>query len=185
VRKTVVKELMVPLSEYATVNIGATLYAAVMELDKSQEEFWRSRYLHRAILVLDENSEILGKISQVDVLRALEPKYRAIVDAGKISHSGFSPQFLKTMMNAFDLWEQPLADICKNAAAIRVKDFIYSPGKGEFVRENATLGEAIHQLVMGSHHSLIVMNDEDKIVGILRLTDVFERIFQTIKKCEM
>lgn len=176
---------MVPLSEYATVNKDATLYEAVMELEKSQGEFKRSGYRHRAILVFDENNEILGKISQMDVLRALEPKYREIGDTGKLPHSGFSPQFIKSMMNAFDLWKEPLADICKKAAAIRVKDFMYSPGKGEFVRENATLGEAIHQLVMGSHHSLIVMNDEVRIVGVLRLTDVFEKFSRTIKACRL
>jgi predicted transcriptional regulator len=87
------------------------------------------------------------------------------------------------MMNALDLWQKPLADICEKAASIKVEDFMYSPRQGEFVRENANLGEAIHQLVMGSHHSLIVVNDEEKIVGVLRLTDVFEKLSQTIKAC--
>ena len=34
-----VKDLMVPLSEYATVSEDATLYEAVAELEKAQEEF--------------------------------------------------------------------------------------------------------------------------------------------------
>ncbi|MGD8650338.1 MAG: CBS domain-containing protein [Desulfobacterales bacterium] len=178
-----VKELMVPLSEYAVVNKDATLYEAVIELEKSQKDFSRSSYRHRAILVLNENNEILGKISQMDALRALEPKYREIGDTGEVARSGFSLQFLKSMMNAFDLWQKPLADICKKAASIKVEDFMYSPRQGEFVRENANLGEAIHQLVMGSHHSLIVVNDDERIVGVLRLTDVFEKLFQTIKAC--
>ena len=146
-KKTIVKDLMVPLSEYATVNKDATLYEAISELEKSQEEFKRSRYRHRAILVLDENNEISGKISQMDVLKALEPKYREIGDIGKLPPSGFSLPFIKSMMNAFDLWEESLADICEKAAISRVEDFMYSPGEGEFVRENATLAEAIHQLV--------------------------------------
>jgi CBS domain-containing protein len=78
VRETIVKELMVPLSGYAVVNKDATLYESVIELKKSQKKFRRSPYRHRAILMLDENNEILGKISQMDVLRALEPKYRKI-----------------------------------------------------------------------------------------------------------
>jgi len=41
-KETTVKELMVPLSEYAVVNKDATLYEAVVELEKSQEEFRRS-----------------------------------------------------------------------------------------------------------------------------------------------
>jgi predicted transcriptional regulator len=183
VRETKVKELMVPLSEYAVVNKDVTLYEAVIELEKSQKEFRRSPYRHRAILVLDENNEILGKISQMDVLRALEPKYREIGDTGAIPRSGFSLQFLKSMMKTFDLWRGSLTDICKKAASIKVKDFMYSPSQGEFVEENTSIGEALHQLVMGSHHSLIVVNDEKKIVGVLRLTDVFEKLSQTIKAC--
>ena len=126
-KETIVKELMVPLSEYAAVNKDATLYEAVIELEKSQKEFRRSPYRHRAILVLDENNEILGKISQMDVLRALESKYQEIGDAGAIPRSGFSPKFLKSMMNEFNLWRGSLNDICKKAMSIKVKDFMYSP----------------------------------------------------------
>jgi CBS domain containing-hemolysin-like protein len=42
VNETPVKELMVPLSEYAVVNKDATLFDAVIELEKSQKEFRRS-----------------------------------------------------------------------------------------------------------------------------------------------
>jgi len=182
-KESTVKELMVPLSEYAVVHKDATLYDAVIELEKSQKEFRRSPYQHRAILVLNENNEILGKVSQMDVLKALEPKYRELGDNGALPRSGFSLQFLKSMMNTFDLWQGSLSNICKKAASIKVKDFMYSPRQGEFVRENQKIGEALHQLVMGRHHSLIVVNDEKKIVGVLRLTDVFEKFYQIIKTC--
>ena len=51
-----VKDLMVPLSEYATVTEGSTLFEAVMALEKAQEEFDsnHSKYHHRAVLVLDK-----------------------------------------------------------------------------------------------------------------------------------
>lgn len=39
-----VKELMVPLSEYATVPVGSTLFDAVLALEKAQEEFDRTKY---------------------------------------------------------------------------------------------------------------------------------------------
>ena len=68
-----VKHLMVPLDEYATVSEEATLFEAVVALEKAQEKLDRTRfkYLHRAILVYDKNNNIVGKISQLDVLRAL------------------------------------------------------------------------------------------------------------------
>jgi CBS domain-containing protein len=59
---------------------------------------------------------------------------------------------------------------------------MYTPGEGEYVSENASLGEAIHQLIMGHHQSLLVTRD-DKIVGILRLTDVFAAVFHRMKEC--
>jgi CBS domain-containing protein len=51
-----VKDLMVPLSEYATVSEDATLYDAVLSLEEAQEKFEdrHTRYRHRAILILDD-----------------------------------------------------------------------------------------------------------------------------------
>jgi hypothetical protein len=71
-----VKSLMVRLSEYATVPEAATLLEAVKTLRKAQDEFGRNRYQHRAILVFDGNNHIVGKLSQHDVIEALEPKYK-------------------------------------------------------------------------------------------------------------
>ena len=48
--------------------------------------------------------------------------------------------------------------------------------------EDASLDEAIHQLIMGHHQSLLVTRGE-KIVGVLRLTDVFAAVFHTMKEC--
>ena len=91
-----VKDLMVPLSEYATVAEDATLYEAVLALEEAQENFEdkHTRYRHRAILMLDKNGTVVGKLSQLDVLKALEPKYQEKVE-GKESHRlGISKSFM-------------------------------------------------------------------------------------------
>ena len=49
-----IEDLMVPLSEYATVTVGATLFDAVLALEKAQGEFDQTKYRHRAVLVLDK-----------------------------------------------------------------------------------------------------------------------------------
>jgi CBS domain-containing protein len=181
-----VEDLMVPLEEYATVSQEATLYEAVMALEKAQEKLARDRYLylHRAVLVYDENKKIVGKVSQLDVLRALEPKYGIMGDPGKLSRAGFSPQFLRSMLEQYSLFEKPFVDICATAAKMKVKEFMYMPSEGEYIEEKASLGNAIHQLVMGHHQSLLVTRDQ-KIVGILRLTDVFTEVFHVMKTREL
>lgn len=180
----IVKDLMVPIEEYATVSKEATLYEAVLELEKAQEHLDRERYhyLHRAVLVYDEKGRIVGKVSQLDALRALEPKYRDMGEPGSLSKAGFSTSFLRSMLQQYSLWDKPLSDICTKATQVKVKEFMHTPSEGEYVEEEATLEKAIHMLLMGRHQSLLVTRGED-IVGVLRLTDVFKDIFQRVKAC--
>ena len=180
-----VKDLMVPLEEYATVSEEASLLEAVLALEKAQEELDRTRYLylHRAVLVFNKENQIVGKISQLDVLKALEPKYKEVGDLQSLSRAGFSPEFLKSMMDQQKLWTPPLRDMCSKAAKVNVRDFMYTPTEREYVDEDVSLEEAIHMLVMGHHHSLLVTRD-GKIIGILRLTDVFVAIFDLIQTCQ-
>ncbi len=179
--KTVV-DLMVPLAEYATVSQEATLKEVIETLEKTQKEFdnSRDRHRHRAVLVYDENNYIIGKISQLDVLRALEPKYDLMGGSGSSSRFGFSAKFMKSLINQYHLWDDSLDEICKRAEGLKAKTFMYAPTEGEFVDKNASLGEAIHQLILGHHQSLIVTHKKD-IIGILRLSDVFVEICNTIK----
>ena len=179
-----VNELMVPLSEYATVSEDATLHEAVLALEKAQEKFEdkHTRYRHRAILILDKDQNVVGKLSQLDVLKALEPKYRDMLE-GKGSHRfGFSKKFMQSMLQEYHLFANPLEDICRKAGGKNVKEFMYTPEEGEYVEEDASLDQAIHQLVLGHHQSLLVTRDE-KIVGVLRLTDVFAAVFHKMKEC--
>ena len=181
-----VEELMVPLDEYATVSEEATLFDAVMALEKAQEKLDRTRYLylHRGILVYDKNKKIVGKISQSDVLRALEPKYQEMGDMRTLSRAGFSPQFLKTMLEKYSLCNRTFTDMCSKAAKIKIKDFMYIPTEGEYIDADASLCEGIHQFVMAHHQSLLVTR-EGEIIGVLRLTDVFKDVFQMMKTCQL
>jgi CBS domain containing-hemolysin-like protein len=62
---------------------------------------------------------------------------------------------------------------------------MYTPGKGEFVNENSTMDEAIHQMITERHHSLLVTagHDVHEIVGVLRLADVFEFVCDRMHEC--
>jgi predicted transcriptional regulator len=177
-----VKDVMVPVSAYATVSTEATLYDAVLALEKAQAEFDQDRYRHRGILVYDENAAIIGKINQTAILRALEPKYEQF-DMPR-SRYPFAPNFMKSLFAQYDLWNKPLDDICKKASQKRVEEFMERFDEGEIVEEETSLNEAIHMLVVGQLQSLLVTR-EGKITGILRLTDVFHEVLEKVKACEL
>lgn len=179
-----VKDVMVPLADYATVSEDANMFDAVLALEKAQSEFDQTRDRHRAILVYGNTGKIVGKISQLDLLKALEPKYEQIDADNKLSRFGYSMDYFKSIFKQHNLWSKPLNDICSKAATIKVKSFMYTPTEGEFVNADTGLNEAVHQLIMGCHHSLLV-TDHDNIVGILRLTDVFKRVTDAMKTCNL
>lgn len=179
-----VKDLMVPLSEYATVRLGSTLFDAVLALEKAQEEFDHTKYRHRGVLVLDGNDKVVGKLGQLDVLQALEPKYREMTEIGQLRRYGFSPKFIKNIKQQYRLLDAPLHDLCRKAAKIKVDDFMQTLSEGEYVEHSATLDMAIHQLVLG-HHMALLVTDGTQIKGILRLTDVFAAVFHFMKECEL
>ncbi|GAF88468.1 unnamed protein product, partial [marine sediment metagenome] len=82
-----VKELMVPLEEYATVSQEATLREAVLALEKAQMALDPSRHKHRAILVLDESGKVVSKITMKNILVALEPNYGKVESMGVLERS--------------------------------------------------------------------------------------------------
>jgi len=179
-----VKDIMTPLSEYGTISAEATLYEAAVALDKAQQEFERDRNRHRLLLIVDQDGGIQGKISQLDVLRALEPKGEHIEDSRLLRRFGVSRAYLKPMLKQCRFWEKPLMDLCKEAGRLKVKRLLHTPAEGEFVDENASLAEAIHQLDMGHYQSLLVTRGK-KIVGILRQSDMFKEVVETLSVCEL
>ena len=96
-KSILVKNLMVPLSEYATVDENATLSDALDTLEEAQAQFDKTIYRHRAILVCNKvTGKVIGKLSQLDVIRSLEPKYKLFMEENtspRTGHFGFSPKF--------------------------------------------------------------------------------------------
>lgn len=182
-QELMVKDIMVPLSAYAMVDSEATLFEAILALDRAQAAFDQSRYPHRAVLVLDQNQTVVGKISQFDILRALEPRYAEIGSPDTVSGAVFSPKFMQSMLAKYDLWQEPLEDICRRAGQLKASNFMTSFSQGEYIEERLLLREAIHQVVMGRYHSLLVVGKNGKISGLLRLTDLFQEISQAVKAC--
>ena len=179
-----VKELMVPLSEYATVPEGSTLFEAVLALEKAQEEFDHTKYKHLGVLILNKQKQVIGKLGQIDVLRALEPKDGELGEINKLGQFGFSSNFVRKLRTQRRMTAAPLKDLCSKASKLRVEDFMQTPSEGEFIDQEASLELAVMQLVMGHHISLLVTRGK-KIIGILRMTDVFAAVFHTMKECEL
>jgi DNA-binding response OmpR family regulator len=177
------QELMIPLDDYATVSEDASILEAFNALEEAQRSFHPDRYRHMAILVLDKDQHVVGKLSQHDIIQALEPQYREIKDRQTTAsdHFGFSPAFVEEVALQFTAWDRPLQNLYKKALEQKVRTFMYKPVDGDYIEVSATINETIHRLIVGKHQSLLVTDGPAGIVGIVRLTDVFELIHLRLK----
>jgi CBS domain containing-hemolysin-like protein len=175
-KEITIEDLMIPFNEYSRVSEDASLIEAIEALKNAQKKTNETMVPHRALLVYDKNDLIVGKISQIDILKALEYNSAKLVKLKNIAKYGFSQKAIQSLIGEHNLWESLLAKLDKIAAITKVKDIMQTPSEGEFVDNRAPLNEAIHQLATGRHQSLLVVS-KNKILGILRLAEVFNVIY--------
>jgi len=189
----IVKDMMVPLTGFVTVSEDDSLFDAVQALKEAFDTHDGMKSQRTAILVSGKDGKVVGKVSQLDIIRALEPKYDQMDSSRSMSRFGFNAKFISTMFDQFNLWNKPLDEICRKASRVKVKQFMYTLTEGEYVDQDASLNEAVHKLVIGSHQSLLVTKKQEKkekkkekeIVGILRSRDLFKEVCNRIDACEL
>ena len=168
-----IREIMVPVKEYAVVSHAATFYDAMKALDEAQYRVPAGRQPNRAVLVVDENNQFIGKIGQLAFLKALEPKYEMIGDLGKLSQVNLSSEFVASMMEHFRFFNDNLMVLCQRARTMKVKDIMHP--LTDSIDIEAPLREAVSMIVLHQELSLLV-TEKGKVVGLLRLSDVFDEI---------
>jgi CBS domain-containing protein len=173
-----VKDLMVSLDQCPVVPEDATLREAVLALEEAQKNLPPGRQPYRAVLVVDDKKRIAGKIGQLAVLTALEPRYSVIGDLESLSAAGVSEEFVSSMMEHYRFFQEDLRHLCSRTSRILVKE-VMRPVK-QSIDENATLPEAIHKMVIWQTLSILVTRGEE-VVGLLRLSDLFDAIAVELK----
>ena len=174
-----VKDLMVPLEGYAVVSEDKTLLDAVMALDEAIKKLPPGRQKHRAVLVLDKNKKVVGKIGHLAFLKALEPKYNVLGDLPALARVGVSQEFIESMMQNYHFFQDNLTDLCRRAGSLKARDVMHPVS--ESIDESATIAEGVHKLVMHQSLSILVTRKGD-VVGVLRISDLFEELTSEMRK---
>lgn len=179
-----VKDLMVPISEYAAVPVGTSLVEAIVMLERAQEVYAVNKYQHRVILVFDLDGHVVGKISQLRVLKALENVREFDNEIDDIRKFKFSEAFVSHIRDQFSTRNKLIKeDVLREVASKKVEKFMQTLTPGEYVSEDSPIDAAISKLVAGAHTSLLVTRSCE-IVGIIRITDVFAALFHEIASLE-
>ncbi|WP_373500312.1 CBS domain-containing protein [Desulfococcus sp.] len=178
-----VRDLMVPADKFPRISSHASFYEALAALETAQEKYLSGESEQRILLVEDEKKKIVGKLSPMDLLRGLETNYSRVDTEKTLSRFGFTG-ILESIRKDYHLWENPFKDLCRKAEAVQIKDFIKGISEGQSVGVEDPMAKCFHLFVMNRHDALFVF-EADRIVGLLRFSDVYREVSSTMKECHM
>ena len=171
VEKTV-REVMIPIEDYTTLNQDSTIKEAI---DKLRESFLAkvstSRIMetgHRSILVFDNRGKIMGILAIIDLLQAIMPGYLSAPKPSTADSIQYSPMF----------WTGMFQREVVRLGAKKIKD-VMSPAP-HTINADANLMEAAYTMVYQNKRRLTVM-DSGEVVGVIREQDLFFEIEKILR----
>jgi hypothetical protein len=176
-----VEELMVPLGEYVQLDENKTLYDAIMALRRLQKE--QKENIHTSVLIVTQEGSIATMLTILDIFRIMEPKYKDVEDID-LSRFGMQPGYVESILESFDLWANPLEDVCRKTTRIVLKDIEWEMIPRDVIDAEATLDLAVHRMIVNNKHSLLVKK-KDTFVGVLRSFDIFGTFCKAIEQCDI
>jgi predicted transcriptional regulator len=171
-----IKSLMLPLNDYAIINQDATLPEVLEALKLAEARLQPQRQPPRAVLVCDDRHRIVGQIGYLDFLEALEAKHSIVGNSETLSVVGLASEFVDSMMENYQIFDENLENICRRALNVKVKE-VMRP-LTESLDENVPLALAVHNLVNWQTPRILVTS-KGEVIGILRVVDVFKEISDT------
>jgi CBS domain-containing protein len=162
-----IQDILVPLAEYPHLRDTSTLRDAFTTL----KEGFASGKRFRHVLVLNDKGQLVGILGIRDILRGMFPEYLRTREHAR--HEAPIPDFPALTL----IWAQTCETQCPVAADKMVADFMATvPGK---VDANDPITKAAYLLVTHDTSMLPVV-DGKKLVGVVRMVDVFNEAAKVV-----
>ena len=168
-----VKDLMLPISDYAVTSIDGTVKDAFVDLEKAQSKVQPGQQPLRAVLVADKSGKIVGKIGHLAFLKTIGLTREKVSDRDKLSRAGVDDALIDSMISHHRFWQSDFQMLCHQARHKLVMDVMVPVDDN--IDENAPITEAIHKIIEKGTLSILVKSGKE-VVGILRLSDLFTEL---------
>ena len=183
--KNLVKDIMVSIVEYDTIDKDSLLGDALGILKKKYEErkTFDTDILHRTMFVTDASEKIVGKLSVYDFIRELVPETAREPEVSRAFYSALSSRVLEVSEEVSEFQERfqwlhhSFRELVKQEAHKKVKD-IMSPVH-PILKENDTINQAIYVMFKKNIRQPLVVRDGE-IIGVVDFMHIFDELIETI-----
>jgi len=167
-----VRDVMVPLKEYTTLNLHQTIREAIESLQESFScKVSTSRIMetgHRSMLVFDDQGKVRGILAITDLIEAVMPAYLSAAKPLLADSIQYSPMF----------WKGMFQKEIKQLADKRIGE-IMSPAP-LVIDADANLMEAAYVMHSQNARRLVVLSERE-VMGIIREQDIFFEMVRILK----
>lgn len=162
----VVRDLVIPLEDFPHLNENQTLHDAVeVLLSYTCGEYGRIRYAE--LLILNDRNQLSGRVTLQNILLNLDPRLK---EASKVKgFEGKGAGFLDLII----LWEDSFFVECRKWSHILIKDLM-SPIK-HIVKGSDPVLKAL-AIMTNTQNLVLPAIDEGRIIGVIRLKEIFKTI---------
>lgn len=152
-----VKDVMVPVQDYATVFLENSLRDAMFVLKSTFDAGCTAgSQAHRSVLVFDNKKTLVGTLSFKDVIGTLHIP-------GEVPES----------------WDGVFTSLCLSQAGKKVKDVMSPIGSG-FVNADDGILDAIY-LLMNKDLELVPVLENGNVVGMVRAVEIFKEVSELVE----
>jgi CBS domain-containing protein len=163
-REKKVKELMIPLEDYPHIPYWFTLRQAMAIVREASIKFEGS-FEPRAVLVFDEKYQLLGLLTLRDIIKGLEPRFLKETELIKTDPS---LTVLLGDLSGPNLEAQSQKPVSEVMSPIKV----LAEAQDNFVK-------ALY-LMIRADVGLMPVVESGKVIGILRLSDLFNEVSRIV-----
>jgi Mg/Co/Ni transporter MgtE len=166
----VIRDIIVPLDHYPHLNENQTLQEAI-EAVRTFRAGKQARLCYAGLLVVNDQNQLVGKLSLIDIMHGLVPHLVDAIKTGK-----FEGKDTEYSNLSFLYEETTFADCMKNQHKL-VKPLLQAI---DFSLPAET--HILKALIMMSHRNdfNVPVTDNGTIIGILRLEEIFNAMCTTI-----
>lgn len=169
----VVRDIMIPLSEYTTLNLDQTVRDAIVSLQESFScKVSTSRIMetgHRSVLVFDDQGKVRGILAITDLINAIMPGYLSAPKPSTADSIQYSPMF----------WAGLFHREVKTLGKRKIRE-IMSPAPLS-IEAGANLMEAAYMMFSTKARRLAVVSGGE-VVGVLREQDIFFEMAKILRE---
>jgi CBS domain-containing protein len=164
-----VKDIMTGIFEYPHIPYWFSISQAIRIIKVSFLDV--KKYLEPiAILVFDEKYNLLGTITLRDILRGIEPRFMRPTDKAQT--------YVTEESELSVIWDSLFNQESKEITMKSVSEIMLPATI--FIEPDESVKKAVYLML---HHNLVllpVLEDKKKLVGIVRMIELFEQISKSV-----